>query len=68
MEVCSGTVGVVRSVRVFSVGGAVVMGVVGVTTLHPCGMGRLELPLPFEVVLSSSMDSSRMVHSGGDPL
>jgi hypothetical protein len=41
----SWTVGMVRSVIVFSGGGLVMMGAVGVTTLHPRGSGNLELPL-----------------------
>jgi hypothetical protein len=62
---CSGPqldcwVGMVRSVRVLSGGGVVVMGTTGVTTLHPRGPGKQELaPLP-EVVLPSLEDSSRI--------
>jgi hypothetical protein len=66
--VCSETIGMVRSARVFSNGGLVVMGTVGVTTLHPRGMGKLELPLPFKVVSSSLVDSSRTMCSDGNLL
>jgi hypothetical protein len=37
----NGTVTTVRSVIVFSVGGVVVMGSIGITTLHPWGHGRV---------------------------
>jgi hypothetical protein len=40
----SRTIRMVRSVGVFSGGCVMVMGIVGVTTLHPHGMGRPELP------------------------
>jgi hypothetical protein len=44
------------------------MGSVGVTTLHPRGLGDPELPLVPETALSSSEDSSRVVCKDGDPL
>jgi hypothetical protein len=62
------TVGMVRSAGVFSSGGVVVMGTVGVTMLHPWGPGDPELPPSPEVVLLPSKDSSRMVCKDGDPL
>jgi hypothetical protein len=68
MVVCSGSIEMVRSAGVFPSGGVVVMGMTGVTTLRPCGMGRQELPLPFKVVSSSSVDCLRTVCSDGDPL
>jgi hypothetical protein len=64
----SGTVRMVRGVGVPSDGGVLVMGMIGVTTLHPRGMGKPELPPPQEVVLSSSADSLRIVCSDDDPL
>jgi hypothetical protein len=48
-----------------------VMGLVGVTMLHPQGLGDPELhspPLAPEAVLSSSEDSSRVMRREGDPL
>jgi hypothetical protein len=60
--------GVVRSIRVFSGGGVVVMGIVGVTTLHPQGLEIPELPPPPEAMSPSSEDSSRMVCRYGNPL
>jgi hypothetical protein len=53
---------------VFSNASVVVMGSVRVTTLHPQGLGDLELPQVPEAVASSSKDSSRAVCKDGDPL
>jgi hypothetical protein len=44
------------------------MGTVGVTTLHPRGLGNPEVPPPPEVVSPLSEDSSRTVCKEGDPL
>jgi hypothetical protein len=66
--VCSGTIGMIRGTRMPSDGGVVVMGMVGVTTLHPQETGKMELPPPLEAVSSPSVDSSRIVCSDGDPL
>jgi hypothetical protein len=64
----SWTVGMVRSVKVFSDGGVVAMGIVGVTTLHPRGPRNLELtPLP-KAASPASEDSLKMVCKDGDPL
>jgi 3-oxoacyl-ACP reductase-like protein len=65
---CSGTVGVVRGTGVPFDGDVVTMGMVGVTTLQPQEMGKLELPASLEVESSSLVDSSRMACSDGDPL
>jgi hypothetical protein len=64
----SGTVTMVRGIGVPSSGGVVVMGTIGVTTLHPREMGKPELPPPLEDVLPSSVDFSRIVCSEDDPL
>jgi hypothetical protein len=64
----SWTVGMVKSAKVFSSGGVVVMGIVGVTTLHPRGPGNPELTPPTEIVSPSSEHSSRTVCTNGDPL
>jgi hypothetical protein len=53
---------------VFSGVGVTVMGLVGVTMLHPQGSGDPDLPSAPEVAWSSSEDSSRVVHREGDPL
>jgi hypothetical protein len=58
----------VKSIGVFSGGSVVVMATVRVTTLHPQEMGKPDLPLPQEVMSSSSADSSRMVCRAVDPL
>jgi hypothetical protein len=60
--VYTGTVGMGKSVGVFSGGGSmVVMGTIRVTTLHPRGPGKPELhPLP-EAILPLLEDSTRMV-------
>jgi hypothetical protein len=68
MVVCSGTVVMVRDTGVPSDGGVVVMGIVGVTMFHPQEIGKLKLPPPLEVVSPSSMDSSMIVCSDGNPL
>jgi hypothetical protein len=68
MEVYSGTVEMVRSIGVPSGSGAVVMGTVRVTTLHPREMGKSKRPPLLEVMSPSSADSSRMVYSDDDPL
>jgi hypothetical protein len=52
----------------FSVAGVVMMGSVEVTALHPREPGDPKLPLVPDMVLSSSKDSPRVVHSEGDPL
>jgi hypothetical protein len=62
----SRTIRMVRSVGVFSGGCVMVIGIVGVTTLHPHGMGRPELPLLFMVLSSLSVDSLRTMCSDGD--
>jgi hypothetical protein len=62
----SWTVGMVRSVIVFSGGGLVVMEAVGVTTLHPRGSGNPELPPSTKAVSPSLEDFSRMVCTKGD--
>jgi hypothetical protein len=59
------TVGVVCIVGVFSGAGVAVMGLVGVTTLHPQGASDPELPPTPEAVPSSSKDSSRVVCKEG---
>jgi hypothetical protein len=64
----SGTDRMVRGTGVSSSGGVVTMGTVRVTTLHPREMGRPKLPPLLEAVSPSSVDSSRMVCSDGDPL
>jgi hypothetical protein len=68
MAVHSGTIGMVRCIGVPSGGGVVVMGTIGVTTLHPQETGNLEFSPPLEVVSPSSADSSRKVCSDGDQL
>jgi hypothetical protein len=40
MTVCNRTIGMVRGIGVPSDGGVVVMGTIGVTTLHPREMGK----------------------------
>jgi hypothetical protein len=64
----SRTIAMARGVRVLSDGAGVVMGADDVTTLHSREMGRPELLPPLEVVSPSSMESSRIVCSDGDPL
>jgi hypothetical protein len=64
----SGTIGMVRGAGVPSGCGVVMMGTVGVTTLHPREMGKSDLPPPTEAVSPSSVDSSRMICRGGNPL
>jgi hypothetical protein len=44
------------------------MGTVGVTMLHPQGLGDLELPLALEVASPSLVESSRAVCEDGDPV
>jgi hypothetical protein len=62
------TIRMVWSVGVFFGIGVVVVGIVGVTTLHPRGPGDPELaPVP-EVVPPSMEESSRAVCKDGDPL
>jgi hypothetical protein len=68
MAVCSWTVWMVRRAKVFSGGGVVVMGTVGVTTLHPQGPGKPMLPPPPKAVSPSSEESPRIVCDGSDPL
>jgi hypothetical protein len=68
MTVPSGTVAMVRGIEVPSGGGMVMMGIVGVTTLHPRDMGKSELPPLLEVMSPSSVDSLRIVCSDGNPL
>jgi hypothetical protein len=46
VAVHSGTIGIVRSARVFFGGGVVVMGTIRVTTLHPRGPGSRSSPPP----------------------
>jgi hypothetical protein len=46
VAVHSGTIGMVRSARVFFGGGVVVMGTIRVTTLHPRGPGSRSSPPP----------------------
>jgi hypothetical protein len=58
----------VRGTGVPSGGSVVVMGTIGVTTLHPQGTGKMLLPSLAEAMLPSSEDSSRMVCIDGDPL
>jgi hypothetical protein len=62
------TVGMVRGAGVPSDGGVVVMGTIRVTTLHTREMGMPELPPMLEAMSSSSVDSSTIVSSDGDPL
>jgi hypothetical protein len=64
----NGTVRMVRDAGVPSGSSVVVMGTVGVTTLHPWGTGKMLLPPLAEAVLPSLEDSSRMVCRDGDPL
>jgi hypothetical protein len=68
VAVRSGVVGMVRSTGVLSDDGVVAMGTIGVTTLHPRGPGRPELPPPPEAVSPLLYDSSRMMCRDGDPL
>jgi hypothetical protein len=49
-------------------GGVVVPGIDGVITLHSREMEKSELLPLLEVVLPSSVESSRMVCSDGNPL
>jgi hypothetical protein len=44
------------------------MGTVGVTMLHPWGLGDLELPLALEVASHSSVESLGVVCEDGDPV
>jgi hypothetical protein len=53
---------------VFSGAGVVMMGSVEVSTLQPQGPGDPMLPPVPNVAPSSSEESPRMTHSGGDPL
>jgi hypothetical protein len=53
---------------VFSSAGVAMMGSVGVTTLHPRGLGDPELPRAPKVKPSSLEDSLRTVHRDGDSL
>jgi hypothetical protein len=62
------TVGLVRGAGVPSDGGLVVMGTIGVITLHSQEMGKPELPPSLEVVSSSSTDSLKIVCSDDDLL
>jgi hypothetical protein len=66
--VCTVTVGTVRSTEVLSDAGVVVMGTLGVTMLHPQGLGDPKLPPSPEEVPLSSKESSRAVCNDGDPL
>jgi hypothetical protein len=68
MTVHTMTVSPVRSARVLSSDGVVVMGTLGVTTLHPQGPKDLELPPSLEAAPPSSEESSGVVCKGGDPL
>jgi hypothetical protein len=65
MLVCSGTVAMVRGVRMPPGCGVVVMGIGGVTTLHFQEMGKLEPPppSPLEAMSNSLVESLRMVCS-----
>jgi hypothetical protein len=66
MIVCSGTVAMVRGVRMPPGCGVVVMGIGGVTTLHFQEMGKLEPPpppSPLEAMSNSLVESLRMVCS-----
>jgi hypothetical protein len=58
----------VRSVRVFSDDGVVVMGTIGVTMLHPQGSRDPELPPSPDAMSPLSKDSSRTVCKDGDSL
>jgi hypothetical protein len=68
MVIHSGTIATVRGDGMPSGGCVVVMWIVGVTTLHSQEMGKPVLPPPLEVVSPSSVESSRIVCSDGDPL
>jgi hypothetical protein len=64
----SGTIAMVRGIRVPSGGVVIVMGTDRVTMLHPQEMGKLELPPPLEAMSPSLADSLRIVCSDGNPL
>jgi hypothetical protein len=68
MRVHSGTVAIARGIGVPFDGGVVVPGIDGVITLHSREMEKSELLPLLEVVLPSSVESSRMVCSDGNPL
>jgi hypothetical protein len=61
-------IGMVWRARVFSAAGVAVMGLVGVTTLHPRWLGDSELPPAPEAAPSLSEDSLRAVCRDGNPL
>jgi hypothetical protein len=58
----------VESAGVFSDDGVVVMETIGVTTLHPRGLGNPKLPTPPEAASPLPEDSSRTVCKDSDPL
>jgi hypothetical protein len=68
MAAHSETIAIFRGGGVPSNSGVVVMGTDEVTTLHPQETGKSELPTPLEAVSPSSVDSSRIVCSDGNPL
>jgi hypothetical protein len=66
--VCTVIVRMVWRTEMFSGIGVAVMGLVGVTMLHPQGLGNPKVPPTPEVAPSSLEDSSRVVCKHGDAL
>jgi hypothetical protein len=62
------TIGMVWCARVFSSAGVVVMETVGVTMLHPRGLGDLDLPPTPKMAPPSPEESLRVACKDGNPL